>query len=46
LGEGWTAHHAVFARAGFTDAARKLARTHGALLVDLAALDRDLNRMQ
>jgi len=35
-------NYAFFARAGFTDAAQALAVTHGALLVDLARLDRDL----
>ncbi len=32
----------IFARAGFTDAARSLAQDHGALLTDLDRLDRDL----
>jgi len=41
-GEGWAVHYAFFARAGFTEAARSLAQTHGALLVDLDTLDRDL----
>jgi hypothetical protein len=41
-GEGWTIHHALFARAGFTDAAQAEAQTHKATLVELAALDRDL----
>ena len=41
-GEGWTIHHALFARAGFTDPARTEARSHGATLIDLATLDRDL----
>jgi len=41
-GEGWTIYYAFFARAGFTDAARSLAEAHGALLVDLDRLDRDL----
>jgi hypothetical protein len=45
-GGGWTAHYAFFARAGFTEAARALARTHGALLVDLDRLDQDLNKAQ
>ncbi len=35
-------HYAFFARAGFTDAARSLAQDHGALLIDLDRLDRDL----
>jgi AAA+ ATPase superfamily predicted ATPase len=41
-GEGWTAHHALFARAGFTDPAQAEAQSCKATLVDLAALDRDL----
>jgi hypothetical protein len=41
-GAGWTVHYAFFARAGFTDAARSLARDHDMLLVDLDGLDRDL----
>ena len=41
-GAEWAVHYAFFARAGFTDAAQALATTHGALLVDLARLDRDL----
>jgi hypothetical protein len=35
-------HYAFFAQAGFTDAARSLAQDHGALLVDLDRMDRDL----
>jgi AAA+ ATPase superfamily predicted ATPase len=38
----WRVHYAFFARAGFTDAARREADTHDALLVDLATLDADL----
>ena len=45
-GEGWTVHYAFFARAGFTEAARSLARTHGALLVDLDRLDQELDKAQ
>jgi len=41
-GEGWRVHYALFSRAGFTTATRSLAQTHGALLVDLERLDRDL----
>ena len=41
-GAGWAVHYAFFARAGFTDAAQASAATHGALLVDLARLDRYL----
>jgi len=42
IGEGWAVHCAFFARTGFTDAARSLAQDHGALLIDLDRLDRDL----
>ncbi len=38
----WTVHYSLFARAGFTGGARAAAREHGALLVDLERLDRDL----
>jgi hypothetical protein len=41
-GEGWAVHYAFFARAGFTDAIRSPAEAHGALLVNLDRLDRDL----
>lgn len=41
-GEGWTTYHALFARAGFTDAARGEAQTYKATLIDLATLDQDL----
>ena len=41
-GDGWAVRYAFFARAGFTGAARSLAQTHGALLVGLDQLDRDL----
>ena len=41
-GLGWTIHYAFFARKGFTDAAKALAREHDAWMVDLATLDRDL----
>jgi AAA+ ATPase superfamily predicted ATPase len=41
-GAGWAVHHALFARAGFTDAAQAEAQSDRAVLVDLAALDRDL----
>jgi uncharacterized protein len=41
---GWRVHHAFFARAGFTDAARAGAEAAGAILVDLTALDADLRR--
>jgi hypothetical protein len=42
MGEGWRACYVLFARAGFTVAARSLAQLHNALLVDLEELDRDL----
>jgi AAA+ ATPase superfamily predicted ATPase len=41
-GEGWTVHYTLFARAGFTDAARALAAEQGATLVDLEELGREL----
>jgi hypothetical protein len=41
-GEGWTVYYALFARAGFTDAARALAAEQGATLVDLEELGREL----
>jgi hypothetical protein len=44
-GAEWAVHYAFFARAGLTDAAQALAMTHGALLVDLARLDRDLGTL-
>ena len=41
-GDGWAVHHVLFARDGFTEAAQAEAQTHRATLVDLAALDSDL----
>jgi len=41
-GEGWQAHYVLFARAGFTDAARAEAGSAGAQLIDLERLDTDL----
>lgn len=41
-GADWMLHYALFARTGFTEAARAEADAHGALLVDLDTLDRDL----
>ncbi len=41
-GVDWTIHYAFFSRAGFTEAAQAEAEAHGAPLVDLSALDRDL----
>jgi hypothetical protein len=38
----WSTRYAFFSRAGFTPAAQAEAQSHGALLVDLATLDRDL----
>ncbi len=43
-GSGWAVHHALFARAGFTEAAQAEARTHEVMLVDLAMLDEGLSR--
>jgi hypothetical protein len=42
-GAGWTAWRALFARAGFTEAAQADARAHEVTLVDLARLDEDLS---
>jgi AAA+ ATPase superfamily predicted ATPase len=44
-GADWRVHHALFARAGFTDAAQAEAEQRGAILVDLATLDQDLMRV-
>lgn len=48
--DDWQVHYAFFARTGFTDAARELAESAGAILVDLTKLDTDLlaalNRMK
>ena len=41
-GDGWTTHHALFVRGGFTEPAQAEAQSHKAILVDLVALDRDL----
>jgi len=41
-GHSWAVHYALFARARFTAAARALAQTHKAVLVDLKQLDREL----
>jgi AAA+ ATPase superfamily predicted ATPase len=41
-GADWSVHYVFFARRGFTAAAQALAAEHGARLVDLATLDRDL----
>jgi len=41
-GQGWTVHYALFARTGFTPAARAWAQAHQVLLIDLKQLDRDL----
>jgi AAA+ ATPase superfamily predicted ATPase len=41
-GEAWRVHYALFARRGFTEAARAYAEEQQALLVDLARLDNDL----
>jgi len=41
-GAGWTVRHALFARAGLTDAAQQELAAHDGLAVDLARLMRDL----
>ena len=43
VGDGWTVHYAFFARSGFTEAAATEGRRHGALMVDLDILGRDLS---
>jgi hypothetical protein len=43
-GKDWAVHYALFARAGFTDAARSEAAKHEVLLVDLERLGHDLSR--
>ncbi|HKZ82583.1 MAG TPA: ATP-binding protein [Anaerolineae bacterium] len=42
-GAGWSVHHAMFSRAGFTPAAFGWAKERSWILVDLSALDRDLS---
>lgn len=42
-GEGWTVYYALFARSGFTEATVTEAQRHGALLIDLQTLGKDLN---
>jgi len=41
-GQGWTTHLALFARAGFTPAAREEARRPAIMLVDAVRLDQEL----
>ena len=43
-GDRWQVYYALFARAGFTDAARAEAEAVGALLVDVDRLDTDLRK--
>jgi AAA+ ATPase superfamily predicted ATPase len=43
-GDRWQVYYALFARAGFTDAARAEAQAVGALLVDVDRLDTDLRK--
>lgn len=43
-GTDWTVHYAFFDRVGFTEAAQAEAEIHKALLVDLAMLDRELQK--
>ena len=42
-GQNWGVTHAIFARRGFTPAARKTMRKQGGLLVDLKQLDMDMS---
>jgi AAA+ ATPase superfamily predicted ATPase len=41
-GDGWQVNYTVFARAGFSEAAREMAAEQGVQLVDLATMDADL----
>jgi AAA+ ATPase superfamily predicted ATPase len=41
-GRSWEVHHILFARAGFTDPARELAKTHNIRLLTLAEMDEAL----
>ena len=38
----WTVHYILFSRVGFTAAAQTFAEDHGAILIDLTRLERDL----
>ena len=40
--QAWTIHYALFSRVGFTPAAQTFAEEHGAILIDLTRLERDL----
>jgi hypothetical protein len=41
-GAGWTIHYALFARAGFTEAARSEMLSQKGLLIDLSGLEQGL----
>lgn len=43
-GEGWSIHHVVFSRSGFTKAATVELEHHAGMAVDLRRLDRELDR--
>ena len=43
-GAGWQVHYALFARAGFTEAARQESEQASLLFVDLAAMDADFTQ--
>lgn len=45
LGTGWKEHYVLFARAGFTPAARREAKSLGIRLIDATQLDADLRRV-
>jgi len=45
MGQGWQVFHALFARQGFTDAARSEVQASGGRCIDLRELDKVLNRV-
>jgi AAA+ ATPase superfamily predicted ATPase len=45
MGQGWQVYHALFARQGFTDAARKEIQASGGRCIDLRELDKALNQV-
>jgi hypothetical protein len=42
-GDGWRVHYVIFARSGFTSAARVELQKFGGIAVDLGMLERDLS---
>jgi ribosomal protein L18E len=45
MGQGWQVYHAIFARQGFTDAARNEVQDSGGRCIDLRELDKALSRV-